>query len=121
MARVIHFEILGKDPEKTAAFYKEALGWEVKTWDGGGQSYWMVETGPKDAPGINGGIMGQEFPQGVINTVQVDSLEEATARIEKAGGKRKHGPNEIPEVGTHSYFEDLDGNLFGVLQPKAED
>ena len=48
MTHVIHFEILGKDPEKTAAFYKEALGWKVKTWDGGEQNYWMVELpGPR--------------------------------------------------------------------------
>lgn len=48
MTHMIHFEILGKDPEKTAAFYKKALGRKVKPWDGVEQNYWMVELpGPR--------------------------------------------------------------------------
>lgn len=119
MSRPIHFEILSDDPEKTAAFYREALGWEVSTWDGP-QSYWLATTGAKGTPGIDGGFMSKEFDQAVINTVHSDDLAAATARIEKAGGKVVNGPNEIPGVGTHSYFSDPDGTLFGVMQPKSE-
>jgi hypothetical protein len=120
MARVIHFEVLGEDPEKTAEFYKQALGWEANSWPGGEQTYWLCTTGPEGPPGINGAIMGKHFGQPVINTVEAESLEEATANIEKAGGKRVTQPSEIPEVGLHAYFEDPDGTLFGVLQPAPE-
>jgi uncharacterized protein len=117
MSRVVHFEITSKDPERTARFYAEALGWKVATWGGGEQRYWLVTTGDKETPGIDGGIMGPHFPQAVINTIEVESLAAATERIERAGGKKIHGPNEIPNIGTHSYFADPDGALFGVLQP----
>ena len=60
MSRPIHFEILSDDPEKTAAFYREALGWEVATWEGS-QGYWLANTGPKDTPGIDGGIMSKDL------------------------------------------------------------
>lgn len=117
MSRVVHFEILADDPEKVAEFYKEALGWEVMTWDGP-QAYWMVTTGDEKSPGINGAIMGKHFEQSVINTVQVESLEDAAAQIERCGGERVTEANEIPEAGIHSYFKDPAGTLFGVLQPK---
>lgn len=119
MSRPIHFEILSDDPEKTAAFYREALGWEVSTIEGP-EAYWLVNTGPDGTPGINGGIMGKHLDQTVINTLEADSLDDATARIEKAGGKRVLGPNEIPGIGTHAYFADPDGTLFGVMQPASE-
>jgi predicted enzyme related to lactoylglutathione lyase len=70
-----------------------------------------------DAPGIHGAIMHRHFSQAVINTVEVDSLEETLQKIAAAGGKKIHGPEEIPGVGTHAYCEDPEGNLFGVMQP----
>jgi predicted enzyme related to lactoylglutathione lyase len=118
MSRPVHFEILADDPEKVSAFYKEVFNWEITTWGSGDQTYWLITTGPDDEPGINGGIMGREFEQAVINTLEVESLDEALKRIEAAGGQKIHGPNEIPEVGMHAYCADNEGNLFGVLEPQ---
>jgi len=42
------------------------------------------------------------------------------ARIEQAGGKRVHGPNDIPTVGFYAYCTDPSGTMFGVLQPAPE-
>jgi hypothetical protein len=66
---------------------------------------------------MNGAIMRRELPQAVINTIAVDSLPETLARVDAAGGKTVHGPNEIPGVGLHAYCADPEGNLFGLLQP----
>ena len=117
MARPVHFEILGDDPEELGAFYKAVFGWEVNTWGGGEQTYWLLTTGSDEEPGINGSLMARHFDQAVINTVTVDALAEAIAKVEAAGGRKVHGPNEIPEVGTHAYCEDPEGNLFGIMQP----
>ena len=117
MNRPVHFEILADDPVKVGEFYKEVFNWEINTWGGGEQTYWLVKTGSEDKPGIDGGIMGREFDQAVINTLETNSLSETTKKIEEAGGKIIHGPNEIPGVGNHAYFADIEGNLFGVLQP----
>lgn len=119
MSRVVHFEILSKDPAKSAEFYKAALGWKINAWDMPGQTNWMVTTGPKTAVGIDGGMMSASFPQAVINTIEVKSLTAAQASIEKAGGKLVQGPYDIPNVGKHAYFSDPEGTLFGVLQPPA--
>jgi predicted enzyme related to lactoylglutathione lyase len=116
MPRPIHFEILAENPERAVAFCREALGWEISTW-GSAQAYWLVTTGPDTARGINGAIMGRELPQAVINTMEVESLEAALKRVEVAGGKKVHGPSEVPGVGMHAYCADPEGNLFGILQP----
>ena len=115
MRRPVHFEILADDPASIAAFYKKALGWETAVWEG--QSYWLVTTGPAGTPGINGGIMGRHFAQRVINTVEVDSLQETIAAVESAGGARILGPTELPGVGMHAYCTDPEGTMFGLLQP----
>lgn len=121
MRRPVHFEILADDPEKVAAFYREVFGWEIATWEGGEQSYWMVTTGADDVPGINGGIMERAFDQAVINTLEVDSLDEALSKIRAAGGKVVHGPDEVSGVGMHAYCADNEGNLFGVMEPLPAD
>lgn len=119
MNRVIHFEIGAKNPDVIVKFYQEALGWEIKAWEGG-ESYWLVMTGEQGTPGIDGGIMPAGFPQPVINTIAVDSLEDTIAKIEAAGGKTVYGPNDIPGVGRHAYCADPEGTMFGVLQPSSE-
>lgn len=123
MGRPVHFEILGDDPGKLAEFYSSVLGWEFQSWSGSEefqQEYWLATTGPKEQAGIDGAIMKRHFPQPVINTTLVDSLDETLAKVTAAGGKLVFGPNEIPYVGTHAYCEDPQGNLFGVIEePKA--
>jgi uncharacterized protein len=116
MNRPVHFEILGDDPEALVSFYRETFGWEIATWDGP-QGYWLATTGPDSEPGIHGGFMHLHFPQRVINTIAVVSLDETLARVEAGGGSKVQGPNEIPGVGTHVYCADPEGTLFGLLQP----
>ena len=120
MKRPVHFEILADDPKKTAGFYESLLGWEIATGGGGEQSYWLVTTGPDDVPGINGGIMQRSFQQGVINTLEVESIEDMLKSVEANGGKLIHGPNEVPGVGLHAYCADPEGNLFGMMQPNPQ-
>lgn len=116
MSRVIHFEILADDPDALSTFYKEALGWTIQAWEGP-QKYLTVSTGPADTAGINGGIMERHFQQPVINTVQIDSMDDVIAKVKAAGGELTHGPHEIPGIGLHAYCADPQGNWFGLLQP----
>lgn len=57
MNRVVHFEINATDPERAARFYCDVFGWDIKEWAVPGievsqqDRYWLVSTGPGDAPG----------------------------------------------------------------------
>lgn len=113
--RVVHFEITADEPERAAAFYRDAFGWSIDKWDGPAE-YWLVSTGDGE-PGIDGAIMGRG-DQPVINTVQVEGrLEDAIERLTEAGGTPRGDIMEIPGVGRMIYAADTEGNVLGVIEP----
>ena len=120
MNRPVHFEIQADNPEKIGAFYKGLFGWEIKSWEGGGDAYWLVTTGTKDVPGIDGGIMGRQFPQAVINTTEVPDIAASLKKVAATGGKALGEPSDIPGVGKFAYCEDPEGNIFGLMQPAPQ-
>ncbi len=116
MNRLVHFEYFTQDPERTATFYEQVLGWRSERW--GDQPYWLVTTGSDDQPGINGGIGPQTFPtdQRVINTVDVDDVDAVVERAKAAGGSVLVEKMPVPGVGWLAYLTDPDGIVFGVMQ-----
>jgi hypothetical protein len=52
-----------------------------------------------------------------VNTIQVDSIDDAEKAVHQAGGEQVMARDEISGVGQLSYFKDPEGNIFGVLQP----
>jgi predicted enzyme related to lactoylglutathione lyase len=115
MPRVIHFEIGADDPQRAADFYKKVFGWEIQKWESQ-QPYWLVETGPKTEPGINGGIVKRMGPQAIVNTMDVPSVDDFLAKITAAGGKAVTPKMAIPEIGWLAYCTDTEGNQFGIMQ-----
>ncbi|MGA9531445.1 MAG: VOC family protein [Anaerolineales bacterium] len=119
MKKPVHFEVLAQSPVELAEFYTAVFDWEVQVW-GDEQTYWLVKTGPESEPGIDGAFMGPHFDQRVINTIEVESLENTLDRIKAQGGRVVHGPNEVPNVGMHAYCADPEGILFGVMEAFPE-
>jgi hypothetical protein len=116
MPRVVHFEINSDDPEWAVKFYQKVFGWKIEKWNGP-VDYWLVTTGPKDQPGINGGIMKRMNPQAsTYNTVDVPSVDEFTKRIVESGGKVVVPKMAVPGVGYMAYCADTEGNVFGIMQ-----
>jgi uncharacterized protein len=122
MARVVHFEIHASDPEVLVSFYSTVFGWKISKWEGPVE-YWIVGTG--EGPGIDGGILRRQgaaaYPGAPVNayvcTVSVASLDQTQAAILDTGGTIAVERDEIPGIGLFAYFNDPDGNMFGVLQP----
>ena len=116
MNRFTHFELATDDLEKTAAFYRDVFAWQVQKWEGPVE-YWLVTTGDQSSPGINGGLMqtSGEF-RGTINTIQVDDIDAAIARVLAHGGEIVLPKDAIPGVGYQAYFKDNSGILVGLHQ-----
>lgn len=113
--RVVHFEIPCNDPEKTMGFFKEVFGWSFQQF--GNEQYWTAKTGDSGSPGINGGIMKKRDPnQPVVNSINIENIDEFIAKVEKAGGKIVVPKMPIPSVGWLAYFTDPDGNIHGLYQ-----
>jgi predicted enzyme related to lactoylglutathione lyase len=117
MSRPVHFDLPADDPERCAQFYREAFGWEIRKWDGPIE-YWLVVTGPRDAPGIDGGIGRRSSPDmGVVNTLEVEDLDAALAAVEAASGTVTRPRSALTGVGWLAYCADTEGNPFGLMQP----
>lgn len=121
MSRVVHFEMVGEDPERMAKFYADAFGWQASKWDGP-MEYWFVTTGEPGTPGIDGGFGRRSAPdeQGTTNTIEVADAQAALAAVKKAGGKVVNPLHAIPGVGWQAYCEDTEGNVFGIHQDDPE-
>lgn len=116
MSRVVHFEIPADDPGRAVGFYEQVFGWKFKKWEGP-MDYWLIETGPDDEPGINGGLMKREQPgQGVCNTLGVGSVDDFVGKVTDAGGTIVVPKSPIPGVGYVAYGQDPEGNAFGLFE-----
>ena len=110
---VVHFEVVGQDPDKLRDFFGQLFGWE-----------WSEPMGPTDyttvtnADGIGGGIGGApEGYQGHVTWyVQVPDVEATLAQAESLGGGRMMGPDEVPGVGiVIGLMSDPEGRVVGVM------
>jgi predicted enzyme related to lactoylglutathione lyase len=122
MNRVNHFEIYTNDPEAVRPSYQTVFGWKFSKFEGGPIEYWLVTTGDDKEPGINGGMNRPREGQspGTINTVAVESLEQAIKRIEQRAVKICVPKMTIPKIGWLAYAEDPAGNVFGIIEPDSE-
>lgn len=114
MPRVVHFEVMAEEPQKVLSFYADVFGWKANKWEGP-MDYWLIDTG--EGSGINGGVaQKQEGGPGIINTIDVASVDDYTAKIEEAGGNVAMPKMAVPGVGWMAYCTDPEGNLFGIMQ-----
>lgn len=121
MPRVVHFEIHAAEPERAIRFYHELFGWQFNKW-AGPEDYWLVITGPKEEPGIDGGLVrrrGAIDGQAVIAyvcTADVRSVDATVNTALKLGGSVELEKTAIPGVGWLAYLKDTEGNIFGIMQ-----
>jgi predicted enzyme related to lactoylglutathione lyase len=124
---VVHFEIIGANPETLRDYYRELFGWTFNANAPVAQTisekgkYSFIDTmkGP-DGVGIPGGVGGGSgYAPRALFYVWVLDVETALVNAERLGGIRLLGPAANPNgkvvVGQ---FEDLEGNLIGVAGPK---
>ena len=117
----MHFEIGADDVPRAILFYQKVFGWTIKKWEGD-MDYWLVTTGTKDEPGIDGGMMKRQKPGpcdcagGYICTIGVKTIDEILEKITQNGGKIAIPKREVMKTGILAYCNDTEGNMFGVMQ-----
>ena len=116
MPRVVHFEINADDPKRAIEFYRNVFGWKISKWDGP-SDYWLLTTGDKGQPGIDGGLMKRAEPgSSTCNTIDVPSVDACSELIESTGGEVVVPKMAIPGVGQIAYCKDTEGNMFGIIE-----
>jgi predicted enzyme related to lactoylglutathione lyase len=116
MPRVVHFEIDAKKPERTVKFYEKVFGWKIKKWEGPVE-YYLISTGKETESGIDGGLSRRtESEPSTVNTIDVSSVNEFIKKVEANGGKIIRPKRAVIGVGYMAYFEDPEGNVFGIME-----
>jgi predicted enzyme related to lactoylglutathione lyase len=117
---VVHFEIIGRDPEKLHSYYSELFGWEIDA--NNPMNYGIVQRDGNvsaDGVGIGGGI-GGPGPEGyeghVTFYIEVPDVEAALAKAESLGGSRVMGPEKVMEEIEIGLFTDPEGHVVGVVK-----
>jgi uncharacterized protein len=111
---IVHWEIQAQNPSLLHDFYGEALGWDIDA--NNPMKYGMVASG--GPTGINGGIGGSPAPGSrVLVYAQVASIPALLERIESLGGKIVMPRTDIGPV-VMGLYEDPEGNLMGLLEPR---
>jgi hypothetical protein len=119
---VVHFEIIGRNPERLRNYFGELFGWQFDTGSLVAEAVSEPAnygfTNPAAAPGgtsIPGGVGGgADYQSHVLFYVGVPDVEAALAEAERLGGKRQMGPERAPTGLVVGHFTDPEGNLIGV-------
>ncbi len=112
---VIHWQLLSKNPEKSAAFYAQLFDWKVDADNPLG--YRMIDTQTED--GIGGGIWPSP-PEGssfVQLHVQVEDCDAHVARAIELGATQIMPPQTLPQGERMAVLLDTDKVPFVIMQP----
>ncbi len=119
--RIVHCELPYDDAERAKRFYQEAFGWEMSEMPG--MEYTTFSTGPSGEQGpteagyIGGGMgrRGENMEQTMI-TIDVDSIDDALAKVEQLGGSVLVKRAPVADMGFTAYFADSEGNTVGLWE-----
>jgi predicted enzyme related to lactoylglutathione lyase len=118
MPTIVHFEIATDNLSRAKKFYGDVFGWKFEKM-GGPMEYEMIRTTNvkgEDAT-IGGGMMKRQQPQqGITNYIDVTSVDQYAAKIEKLGGKVKVPKSPVPGMGYFAICLDTENNTFGIWE-----
>src|ERR671914_918279 len=109
---VVHFEILGKNADKTQGYYAELFGWDIQAlpFENPTQYGLVNRDGNTNAEGIGiGGGVGEApegYPGHVTFYVEVPDVEAALGKAESLGGSRIMGPEKMMDQIEIGLFSD---------------
>src|SRR5512144_1726526 len=120
---VVHFEVVGKDPDKLRSFYTELAGWSYDSPPPGGPTDYSVV--PREGNtnsegiGIGGGVGGgpEGYDGHVTFYIEVPDVGAALDKAESLGGTKVMGPDSPVEGLTIGLFNDPEGHLIGLVEP----
>ena len=111
-AKVIHFEVVGKDGVALQEFYRDVFGWTLDTNNPGGYG-----TVASSETGLGGGIGAT--PDGsaghVTFYVQTDDPKATLQEVERLGGKVLMPLTEVAPETTVALFADPEGHVVGLM------
>ncbi|HEV8536923.1 MAG TPA: VOC family protein [Candidatus Limnocylindria bacterium] len=108
--KLVHFELLAKDPARAKRFYSSLFGWKFKDSDIPGVEYYVIE-GAEPGGALN---PNQDTPGSVVY-FDTDDIDASIKKIRELGGKGDE-KLPIPGQGWFAGCTDTEGNNFSLFQ-----
>jgi predicted enzyme related to lactoylglutathione lyase len=119
--KFVWYELMTTDTEAAEGFYKHVIGWGGRDAGMPGMRYTLftIETTPVAGlmalpPGSAGARPGW------IGYVACDDVDAFSDRVEQAGGKIHHRPEDIPGIGRFAIVADPQGAVFALFKGGME-
>lgn len=108
-------DITSEDAERSRAFYRDLLGWEIQVEES--MNYGLVQPTPDPlARRHRPSERRRPYPPGVVVYFTVADIDTALERAEHLGGTPLVPPWQIPGLGKMAVLGDPDGNCIGLWQ-----
>src|SRR5262245_42318507 len=115
-ASIVWFEIPADNVERARGFYSQLFGWKIEKFPGP-MDYWHIDTGGPDAS-PDGGLMKRQNSgqQGITSYINVPSVDQFAARVQKLGGKICMPKAAVPQMGYFAICQDPENNMFALWE-----
>ncbi|WOJ95649.1 VOC family protein [Congregibacter brevis] len=115
--KFIWHDLISDDPEGTETFYSALFGWEFRSLELLGASYWIISLDGKPIAGMvdQSGVAAKRDISQWMSVMAVPNAEEAVSVVSKAGGRVLREPVSIGDRGTIAVFADAQGAYFATL------
>lgn len=115
MQRITRFDVPATTPIKSIAFYNNVFGWTFQPSKN--QRKWTANVESTEHQ-----IFGNPFlrkaktAQSLTNAIEVKNLDATLQSIKQEGGVIIVPKFLVPGIGWMAYFQDLEQNIFGIMQ-----
>lgn len=115
--KFIWHDLISDDPAGTEAFYGELFGWEFRSLELLGASYWVISLDGKPIAGMvdQSGLAAQRDISQWMSVLSVADPDEAVTIVREEGGQVLREPVSIGDRGTIAVFADAQGAHFATL------
>ena len=128
MPTIVHFEIPSDDIQRSKRFYNELFGWTIEKFQGADNNmpedmeYFIITTtDDKGDKSLRGGMLRRQNiqQQGITNYIDVKSIDEYSANVEKLGGKVVVQKMPVPGMGYFAICLDTENNSFAIWETNS--
>ncbi|MGN6628469.1 MAG: VOC family protein [Candidatus Nitrosocosmicus sp.] len=129
MPTIVHFEIPSDDIQRSKRFYNELFGWTIEKFQDTANNmpedmeyYIITTTDDKGNKSLRGGMLKRQDiqqQQGITNYIDVKSIDEYSAKVEKLGGKVVVQKMSVPGMGYFAMCLDTENNSFAIWETNS--
>lgn len=119
----VWYELLTSDPAAAENFYRDVVGWGARDAEIPDMRYTLFTNGAAPVAGMMQ-LPPMAREAGVrpdwIGYISVDDVDAFVRRIQQAGGKLDHGPEDIHDIGRFAVVADPQGASFALFKAKTD-